>query len=140
MNKTCTERIDYHYRDTMETLRKLWAQHCDDPEAYDDDLGNLYEYGLSFDYVAPGTFTDQTEGYFRYQLSWGGPSDEFRIYADRRAEYNWSIYRVEYWFLDWSDGAKIVLSGDDLEFMTELLEGFFVEVGTFDYQYNEAVE
>ena len=102
------------------------------------DLGSLFDYGLSFDYVAPQTFNDQLEGYFRYQLSWGGPSDEFRIYANRISEYDWSIYKIEYWFLDWFDGAKINVTGET--FFDELLESFFMDSGTFDHVYNEAIK
>ena len=67
-----------------------------------EDLGNLHEYGLSFDYVAPGTFNDQTEGYWRYQISWGGPSEEYRFFASSHAD---PCYRIEFWYLDWFDGA-----------------------------------
>jgi hypothetical protein len=104
-----------------------------------EDLGNLYDYGLCFDYVAPGTFEDQDEGYFRYQLSWGGPSDEFRIFADQSGR-GWSIYRIEYWFLDWYDGASRRLHGEDLEFMRELVESFFEECGSMDSAYEQAME
>tara|TARA_R100000458_G_scaffold38523_1_gene36029 strand:+ start:267 stop:626 length:360 start_codon:yes stop_codon:yes gene_type:complete len=59
--------------------------------------------GLSFDYVEPNTFTDQKEGYWRWQFSWGGPGDELRAYVNRDD----SIHRLEYWYLDWFDGAKV---------------------------------
>ena len=61
--------------------------------------------GLCFDYVDPGTFTDQLEGYWRWQLSWGGPGDEFRIYINPDK----SVHRIEYWYMDWYDGAKVTL-------------------------------
>jgi len=99
-------------------------------------LGNLNEYGLGFDYVPPGTFPDQEEGYFRYQLSWGGPSDEFRIYADQINRWQWSIYRIEYWFLDWFDGAHSDLGGDDLEFMKELALDFLPDL---THYYEQAI-
>jgi hypothetical protein len=62
--------------------------------------------GLCFDYVDPNTFTDQLEGYWRWQLSWGGPGDEFRIYVNPDK----SVHRIEYWYMDWYDGAKVTLS------------------------------
>ena len=99
--------------------------------------GSLNEYGLSFDYCYPDK---GNPGYFRYQLSWGGPSDEFRIYADKRSEYNWVIWKIEYWFMDWFDGAHKVLVGDDLKFMNNLLIGFFMDVGSFDHEYDKAME
>jgi len=60
------------------------------------------EYGLCFDLVEAGTFNDQLEPYYRYQISYGGPSEEFRMYADR----------TEYWYLDWFDGASIDVTHD----------------------------
>lgn len=79
-------------------------------------------------------------GYFRYQLSWGGPSDEFRIYAEKLSEYNWMIWKIDYWFMDWFDGAKKVLHGEDLKFMKALVQSFFMEVGTLDSVYDEAMK
>ena len=86
--KTCAERIDEQWRLRREDLK--------DPE---------FE-GLGFDYVEPHTFTDQLEGYWRWQFSWGGPSDELRAFVNEHKE----IHRLEYWFLDWMDGAKIDLT------------------------------
>jgi len=68
----------------IRTIRRLWKAYQYGQE--DTDEGNIYEYGLSFDYVGPGTFNGQRRGYWRYQLSWGGPSDEFRFYCDERRQ------------------------------------------------------
>ena len=73
------------------------------------DLQNPEYEALSFDYVEPHTFTDQAEGYWRWQFSWGGPPAERRAYVNRDD----SIHRVEYWFMDWMDGAKLELQPDD---------------------------
>lgn len=82
-----------------------------DAEDYDHpDYGSLYDYGLSFDYVPGGTFVDQPNGYFRYQLSWGGPSDELRVYLDVELK----PYRMEYWFLDWFTGHGIDVKDDEI--------------------------
>ena len=76
-------------------------------EHLEDRLKELHTVeGLCFDYVDPDTFTDQKEGYWRWQLSWGGPGDEFRIYVNPDK----SVHRIEYWYLDWYDGAKVTLS------------------------------
>ena len=83
--KTCAERIKEQWKDRQEDLK--------DPE---------YE-PLSFDYVEPHTFTDQLEGYWRWQFSWCGPSDELRAYVNEHGD----IHRLEYWFMDWMDGAKL---------------------------------
>jgi hypothetical protein len=61
------------------------------------------EYGLAFDYVRSGTFEDQAIGYFRYQLSFGGPTEEFRFYVD--PEHN--LIKAEFWLLDWFTGSCI---------------------------------
>ena len=75
---------------------------------------DLFDYvnqtALSWDYVEPYTFDDQREGYYRLQLSWGGPSDEFRIYTDSSK----SIKEIEYWYLDWYDGACINVPKDSV--------------------------
>ena len=89
--KTCAERIDEQWRDRKEDLK--------DPD---------YDY-LGFNYVEPHTFTDQLEGYWRWQFSWGGPSDELRAFVNP----DHSIHRVEYWFMDWMDGAKLELQPDE---------------------------
>ena len=93
--KTCAERIEKQWLQRREDLK--------DPE---------FE-GLGFDYVGPHTFTDQLEGYWRWQFSWGGPSDELRAFVN----LDKSIHRLEYWFLDWGDGAKIdIPKGHDFEY------------------------
>ena len=110
-----------------------------DEDGNTQDLGNIYEYGLSFDYVAPQTFRDQDEGYFRYQLSYGGPSDEFRVFAHPTPR-GFSVYRIEYWFLDWFDGARRTLSGEDRQFIQEIFDSLFVESETAKFQYDQAME
>jgi len=99
------------------------------------DLGCLPEYGLCFDYVPLETFSDQTEAYFRYQLSWGGPSDEFRFFTDS----NFNVKRIEYWFLDWFDGASRVLSGSNKKLLTDLFEYYFKESGAVRVAHRKAV-
>lgn len=94
-----------------------------DEDGNHPEHGHLSEYGLSFGYVAPETFEGQEEGYFRYQLSWGGPSDEFRIYANPGPR-GWIVYRVEYWFLDWFDGAKQTLHGEARQLIENIVDDF----------------
>ena len=98
--KTCAERINEQWQQRREELS--------DPE---------FE-GLGFDYVEPHTFTDQLEGYWRWQFSWGGPSDELRAFVNENKE----IHRLEYWFMDWMDGAKLELQpGLEWDQMQELI-------------------
>ena len=100
--KTCAERIQEQWQQRQEDLQ--------DPE---------FE-GLGFDYVEPHTFEHQLEGYWRWQFSWGGPSDELRGYVNEYGELN----RLEYWFMDWHDGAKLEVQQDQLpwERMAQTIE------------------
>jgi hypothetical protein len=116
--QTCESRIDEHLADRLDDLRRLQAAWCDGTET--DDGESFAEYGLCFDYVAPDTFTDQKEAYFRYQISWGGPSDEFRFFVNP----DLSCHCIEYWFLDWFDGANRVLSGDDEQLLLTIWQWF----------------
>ena len=79
---------------------------------------------------------ENSGNYWRLQLSWGGPSDEFRIYWNIEN----GIYRIDYWFLDWYDGAKITLNKHDEDFSLlrriiyiEYLEPW-IEGHTTDYE------
>ena len=134
-DKSCAERVKKHFDGRMEDLRLLYEAFCNGEEDV-PNLGNLSEYGLSFDYVAPNTFTDQEQGYFRYQLSWGGPSDEFRFFVNP----NLTPFRIEYWFLDWFDGAPITLEGEDRNFMKELFLNIFQSSGTAQAELDKATE
>ena len=118
---SCEGRIDGELRVSISDLTRLWHAYKAGTESEDD---SLCEYGLAFDYVAEGTFPDQREGYFRYQLSWGGPSDEFRFFVNPGL----SCHRVEYWFMDWFDGAHRKLSGSDEALLRELWL-WFVDTG-----------
>jgi len=89
MNKSCKARI-----------KKEWKERQQDLEKYGTDFE-----ALSFDYVPPNTFDKQPEGYWRWQFSWGGPSDELRGYVNEHKE----LHRLEYWFLDWFDGASLLV-------------------------------
>lgn len=90
------------------------------------------EYGLSFDYVAPYTFGDQPEAYFRYQISYGGPSEEIRFYTNQ----DFSLHRAEFWFLDWFDGAHRDCTQDDA---VQALWQDFAECETPRFAYDRAM-
>ena len=116
----CKARINEHYKGRIEDIRQLWEAYKVNPEAEVEDMGTWSEYGLCLDYVAPRTFRDQRRGYLRYQISTGGPGDEFRFYMSE----DLTLTRVEYWFLDWFDGAHITLSGTRLTLLNELWDWF----------------
>tara|TARA_R100000231_G_C5184696_1_gene122307 strand:- start:3 stop:452 length:450 start_codon:yes stop_codon:yes gene_type:complete len=87
---------------------------------YDDFYDYVNQTCLSWDYVAPFTFTDQRAGYYRLQLSYGGPSDEFRIYVDDAK----NVQGVEYWYMDWFDGAYVNADNEDV--ITDVIEFFMM--------------
>jgi len=107
-DKTCKERINDEYADRIDTIESIFDRidhgyDIDDPDYVDEAETELDEYYLCFDYVEPNTFEDQHRGYLRWQLSWGGPSDEFRFFIDEQG----GIIDIEYHFMDWFDGAVI---------------------------------
>ena len=118
--KTCRERVRAHYNARMKDIRKLWALDCKDPEATTEEGECWNEYGLCFDYVPRGTFTDEKRGFWRFQLSTGGPGDEFRFYCDE----DYQLTKVEYWFLDWFDGACVAVTGKNRELWNDVWENW----------------
>ena len=71
--------------------------------------------------MTPGTF-DNDAGYWRYQISYGGPSEELRFYGPDR---------VDFVYLNWFDGATRRLNGDDLETAKAMWDDFN-ECGTIE--------
>ncbi len=97
---SCKDKVSSEWADRREDLQTL----LDAEDNYTEDLGYLNEYALSLDFVEAGTFNDQREDYVRYQFSWGGPSDELRFFKNGD---------IEYWFLDWFDGASVDVTHDN---------------------------
>ena len=92
-NKTCKEQIDKSLKSREEDFLRFMNKQDDD-----EIRTEFYEYGLGFDFVDKKTLSrreSEIGSYYRYQLSWGGPSDEIRFFEDR----------VEYVFMDWFDYA-----------------------------------
>ena len=122
-DSTCAARWSSAKVAHVRNLRKLFQSYQNgQADRYANTLGTFAEYGLCFDYVAPETFTDQLEGYWRYQLSWGGPSDEFRFYSGSCGDHQ--PYRISYVFLDWFDGHERALSGSDLDLLRDVWRYF----------------
>ena len=108
---TCTERVETAKNSRIADLKSFM-------ELDNEETSGEWEigyYGLSWDYVEPDTFEDQPNGYYRYQISWGGPSEEIRYHIAYLDNSTTCMYEVEFWFLDWFDGACVQLTGDDLE-------------------------
>ena len=95
-----------------------------DLEHYESFFHYINEYGLSWDYVEAECPTQS--GYYRFQLSYGGPSDEFRIYINKDYDGKMPIYhdngfdfdtmKVFYHYADWFDGAIIEVPSDTKSF------------------------
>jgi len=130
----CKDKVRHELRGRIADIRKLWRLYRKDPDAYDEELGRFDEYGLCFDYVPRDTFSDQKRGFFRWQLSWGGPQDEFRFFTDE----NLDITEIEYWYLDWFDGAGVKLCGRDHELLAEIF-GDFKEMGSVEAERKKAL-
>ena len=107
-NETCADRITESIISRGEDFKRF--MNAEDEETQEE----FYNYGLCVDMVSVGTFRDQNEPYLRYQISYGGPSEELRFYQNGT---------VEFWFLDWYDGAhKIITSLDWVQWLIQHLE------------------
>ena len=126
--KKCIDLVQSEYDYTLTQFKVAYEYFCEDKELRkpndaldhcEDFSQYISEYGLCFDKVEPNTFQDQKLGYWRWHLSWGGPSDEFRIFVDEDK----NIYKIEYWYLDWFDGASIIVK-DSLIY--HIIEEYFL--------------
>tara|TARA_R110000824_G_scaffold182255_1_gene363132 strand:+ start:52 stop:561 length:510 start_codon:yes stop_codon:yes gene_type:complete len=122
--KKCADLVHKKYQDTLKDYQGAFdyfeineneRPQNNDYESYDSFFDYVNQSGLSFDFVEAGTFEGQNYGYWRFQMSWGGPSDEFRIYTD----YNKNINYIEYWYKDWFDGASIRVHDDVIHNLCE---------------------
>lgn len=132
----CKDKVREACKERFNDIMALYEAFCEGNDSGVEGLGNIFEYGLCFDYVAPETFPGQKVGYFRYMLSYGGPSEEFRIFTDT----NLNPYKVEFWYLDWYDGAKHELTGKRLEKFKDFFNNFYVEVETAAHVMKQALE
>lgn len=126
---------------------RFWMNHGTDLEMYDPDewseetykemekefsnRGSFYDYGLSVDYVSPGTF-DNKEGYLRYQLSYGGPSEEIRFYFSLSGR----PHRIEFVYLDWYKGVGFDVTKEDWALW---LWDWFKDTGTVEAEINKTL-
>ena len=76
-------------KDARDQFEQFLAEEFSDLVGYEDFFDYVNQSGLSFDFVEANTFEDQKCGYWRFQMSWGGPSDEFRIYTDYEKNINY---------------------------------------------------
>ena len=105
-------------------VQSSWESQEEDYKNFKDegDYESLYDYvnqtALSFDKVHKNSKENIDRSYYRLQISWGGPSTEFRAFlnADHDIDY------IEYWYLDWFDGASINIPRDSKSW--EVVEDF----------------
>jgi len=110
----CKDRVLGHWQSRRKDLEEF--RNAGPETDYTNSEGyELYEYALCFDYVEQ---VGKNPGYWRYQISCGGPQEEIRYYAGKDIPsdgYLGDMTCVEFWLLDWWDGAPVELTGDDLE-------------------------
>ena len=87
--------------ESLEKTKEAMEAFMEDPED-NEDYGSFYEYGLALDVVEDEDTQDID--YIRYQMSWGGPSDEVRFHTDGL---------IEYVYMDWSCGVGFDISRQD---------------------------
>jgi hypothetical protein len=107
-NLKCKDKVKEAFEGRMEDIRTLYNAEENETE----ELGSLSNYGLCIDKVEAGTFEGQRANYIRYQLSHGGPTEEFRLYENGD---------LEFWFLDWFDGACIDVEEEDADIIKEII-------------------
>lgn len=112
------------------------AEASDNPAEYEENNPagcDFYDYGLAVDYVTPGTFKNKA-GYLRYQISYGGPSEEVRFYFTPNAR---EAYKIEFVYLDWGVGVGFDVTNED---WAKWLFEWFNDVGTVQAEMDKAFE
>ena len=110
--KTCEERIDESLSRVADDMKQYMEDPNDEDIVFEGsdslEMSPLTEYGLSFDYCGPDEEEEEAGDwsgeYFRFQISWGGPSSEIRFYSNGR---------IEYVFMDWFDGATRDITNEE---------------------------
>jgi len=108
--------------DLRERLRDGDFSFCEMRNAirtFNDSGANFCEYGLSFDFMEADK--NNHNGYYCYQISWGGPSEEIRFYKDGL---------IEFVYLDWFVGVGFNITEANWAIW---LRNFLIETGTIDW-------
>jgi hypothetical protein len=108
MIKSCAERIEKELRGRIQDFKEALEEAEKEEDFNFIDWVN--EYALAY-------YDDSYYRAKRLELSYGGPQDYFLFFEDTTIEYH---------FLDWFDGAKITLEGEDYKIMEQVhdyLEG-----------------
>lgn len=123
---TCEQRIDEELRSRLDEIGQALDAYEQQETVGDYGPDDWSEYGLAFSYVVPETNHngEPIGGYFCFQMSYGGPADEFRFYAAPAERNSYALLRCEYWFLDWFDGASRTLRDADWQLALRMWEHF----------------
>jgi hypothetical protein len=121
----CTN-CDFDEDDHAEEYLRL-LQLARDFESVGGDLDDLSEdsideqvsvlrndYGLSLD----------TKLVCTWQLSTGGPGDQFELTIDASEPHRPAIDSITYRFMDWFDGASVDLHGDEFDLVAGMIEPY----------------
>ena len=116
-NKTCSELIEDELKRRIEDFEQALRNYEEnnyekieiDGYEYEDVLDWLIDYSL-------GVYDDNYYRAKRLELSWGGPQDYFLYFP--------KLERIEYHYLDWYDGASLVLDedGEAFKIMKEIFK------------------
>lgn len=115
--------VEQDYKNAQKYFEELLSIDPDKQEKFKckDKYNKFFYCEDFFDYVNSNALSwdwvdaedEKNPGYYRLQLSWGGPSDEFRIYT---IGDTLDIDCINYHYMDWFDGASIPVSEDTLSF------------------------
>ena len=112
-NKTCSELIEDKLQRRIEDFKQALRSY--EENNYEKIVTeNDYEYEDIIDWVNSYVLGYYDDNYYRakrLELSCGGPQDYFLYFP--------KLERIEYHYLDWFDGASLVLDGEDFEIMSE---------------------
>lgn len=113
--------VEQDYKNAQKYFEELLSIDRDKQEEFKckDKYNKFFYCEDFFDYVNSNALSwdwvdaedEKNPGYFRLQLSWGGPSDEFRIYT---IGDTLDIDCINYHYMDWFDGASIPVFEDSI--------------------------
>lgn len=110
-NEEIKDKTIEHFKSRHEDLKKFYDNY--DNDIFDEDIDqDFMEYFLSVD-VGYDEFV-------RFQISYGGPQEEIRMFRDGR---------IEFCFLDWFVGYSLDVTDDEV---IKWLKDWFIDTG-FSY-------
>ena len=115
-NKTCSELIKEELKERIEDFKQaLRSYEENNYEKIVTEDG--YEYEDIIDWIVCNSLGVYDDNYYRakrLELSCGGPQDYFLYFP--------KLDIIEYHYLDWFDGASLVLDGEDFKVMSEIFK------------------